>query len=244
MAQATPIPVWTDRETDFVAGAPGDCDGPDGPCHFTGATYQTFGVFAFLPGLRMYIPDGWNSTEQDAGEFNLGDPKIPDSGLLFWRDMIPVTRDGERLTNVPSTAAAVTEWLRADPDLVVSQPERMTIGKGLPMTTFVVEVAEGAENHDPECARMAAKSVVCFPILTDPGHWGDSWWIASLHSERFYLADIGPAAHRHLFIIALIGSLSPNDAHPVSTPAAERRKFEKAAAPILDSVDVSPVTFN
>jgi hypothetical protein len=91
--------------------------------------------------------------------------------LFFWRDVIPVEPDVTRVTTVPSTVAAITDWLRADSQLVVTDPTKAVIGKGLNATTFVVEVAKGAENKDPECAAMAAKQT-CIPILTDPAHWG------------------------------------------------------------------------
>jgi len=80
--ESTPIPIWTGPEY-RVPGAPGQCDGPSRPCQFTAGTYQTYGRWAFLPGLTMHVPDGWNSSEQDAGEFNLNNPDFPDSGLLF-----------------------------------------------------------------------------------------------------------------------------------------------------------------
>ena len=88
------------------------------PCQFTAGTYQTYGRWAFLPGLTMYVPDGWNSTEQDAGEFNLQNPDFPDgSGLFFWRDVIPVEPDGSHVMTVPSTVAGMTDWLRANHQL-------------------------------------------------------------------------------------------------------------------------------
>ncbi len=62
-----------------MPGAPGQCDSPSRPCQFTAGTYQTYGRWAFLPGLTMSIPDGWNSTEQDAGEFNLINPDFPEA---------------------------------------------------------------------------------------------------------------------------------------------------------------------
>jgi hypothetical protein len=93
----------------------------------------------------MYIPDGWKSTEQDAGEFNLQNPDFAEgSGLFFWRDVIPVEPDGTHITTVPSTVAGITDWLRADHQLVVTDPIEKVIGKGLATTTFVVEVAKGA----------------------------------------------------------------------------------------------------
>jgi len=181
----------------------------------------------------MYIPDGWNSTEQDAGEFNLGNPDFPDgSGLFFWRDVIPVEPDGSHVMTVPSTVAGMTDWLRADHQLVVTAPMKVVIGKGLATTTFVVEVADGAVNKAPECAAIKA---TCFPILTDPGHWDGAWVVASTESSRYYLATIGPVSNRHLLMVAVVTQ---------AAPATERLRFERAVAPILDSLDVSRVTFN
>ena len=94
------------------------------PCQFTAGTYQTYGRWAFLPGLTMYIPDGWNSTEQDAGEFNLLNPDFPDgSGLFFWRDVIPVEPDGTHITTVPSTVAGITSWLSGQPPAPGVRPD-------------------------------------------------------------------------------------------------------------------------
>ena len=150
----------------------------------------------------MYVPDGWNSTEQDAGEFNLQNPDFPDgSGLFFWRDVIPVEPDGSHVMTVPSTVAGMTDWLRADHQLAVTAPMKVVIGKGLATTTFVVEVADGAVNKVPECAAVKA---TCFPILTDPGHWDGTWNVASTESSRYYLAAIGPVSNRHLMVVALV----------------------------------------
>ena len=231
-AESTPIPIGTGPQ-DRMPGAPTQCDTPGRPCQFRAGTYQTYGRWAFLPGLTMAIPDGWNSTEQDAGEFNLHNPDFPDgNGLFFWRDVIPVEPDGTHITTVPSTVAAITSWLRADHRLRISDPTEVVIGKGLPATAFVVDVAGGAVNKDYECPEIGAKAA-CFPILTDPAHWGDgAWTVASTESCRYYLATIGPDTNRHLLIATVV------------VDASERPRFEKAVAPILESLDVSHVTFN
>jgi hypothetical protein len=242
LPESTPIPIWTGPEY-RVQGAPGQCGGPSGPCQFAAGTYQTYGRWAFLPGLTMSVPDGWKSTEQDAGEFNLVNPDFPDSGLFFWRDMIPVQPDGTRLTTVPSTVAGISDWLKANAQLVVSDQKEAVIGEGLETTTFVVEVADGAVNKDPGCAAKPAKPT-CFPILTDPAHWEGAWWVASTHSTRYYLATVGPDTNRHLLVVAVVGSTMDPGPHVEADPAAERLRFEKAVAPILDSLDVSRVTFN
>ena len=189
-AEPTPIPIWT-GPADRVPGAPGHCDHPS-PCQFTAGTYQTYGRWAFLPGLTMYIPDGWNSTEQDAGEFNLINPDFPDgNGLFFWRDVIPVEPDGTHVMTVPSTVAGITSWLTANHRLRVSDPMKVVIGKGLDTTTMVVDVPDGTVNKDHVCADIAPKAA-CFPILTDPAHWDGAWTVVSGESSRYYLADRRP----------------------------------------------------
>jgi hypothetical protein len=231
-AEPTPIPIGTGPQ-DRMPGAPGQCNSQT-PCQFTAGTYQTYGRWAFLPGLTVYIPDGWNSTEQDAGEFNLINPDFPEgSGLFFWRDMIPVEPDGTHITTVPSTVEAITDWLRANHRLRVSDPMKVVIGKGLDTTTMVVDVPEGTVNKDHPCD--FAPKEACFNILTDPAHWDGAWTVASFESSRYYLATIGPVSNRHLLVVALVAQADPAD---------ERLRFEKAVAPILDSLDVSRVTFN
>ena len=230
-AEPTPIPIWTGL-AERVPGAPGHCDRPS-PCQFTAGTYQTYGRWAFLPGLTMYIPDGWNSTEQDAGEFNLINPDFPEgNGLFFWRDVIPVEPDGTHITTVPSTVAGITSWLSANHRLRVSDPMKVVIGKGLDTTTMVVDVPDATVNKDHVCD--FSPKAACFDILTDPAHWDGAWTVASIESCRYYLADIGPDS-----------TATSWSWHVVQAdPAAERLRLEKAVAPILDSLDVSRVTFN
>jgi hypothetical protein len=230
-AEPTPIPIWT-GPGDRVPGAPGQCNSQT-PCQFTAGTYQTYGRWAFLPGLTMDIPDGWNSTEQDAGEFNLFNPDFPDSAVFFWRDVIPVEPDGTHITTVPSTVAGITSWLTANHRLRVSDPMQVVIGKGLDATTMVVDVPDGTVNKDLPCD--FAPKAACVNILTDPEHWDGAGTFASFESTRSYLATIGPVSNRHLLMVAIVAQ---------ADPAAERLRFEKAVAPILDSLDVSRVTFN
>jgi len=231
-AGSTPIPIWTGL-AERLPGAPGHCDSQT-PCQFTGETYQTYGRWAFLPGLTMFIPDGWNSTEQDAGEFSLFNPDFPDgNGLFFWRDVIPVEPDGTHIMTVPSTVAAITDWLTANRRLRVSDPMKVVIGKGLDTTTMVVDVPDATVNKDQTCD--FAPKEACVPILTDPAHWDGAWTVASTESSRYYLATIGPVSNRHLLVVALVA---------LADPATERLRLEEAVAPILDSLDVSRVTFN
>jgi hypothetical protein len=110
----------------------------------------------------------------------------------------------------------------------------VVIGKGLATTTMVVDVADGTVNKDHACD--FAPKAACFDILTDPAHWGDgAWTVASTESSRYYLAAVGPVSNRHLLVVAVVAQ---------ADPATERLRLEKAVAPILDSLDVSRVTFN
>jgi len=237
--QPTAIPIWT--SPDWVSGAPGNCRHAD-PCVFTGETYRTAGRTAFLPGLTMFIPATWYSGEHYAGEFSLNNPSFHDSDVLFWRDIVPVASDGSVIA-APSTVAGILHWLQSDRRLVVTEPQQVTIGHGLAATTVVVTVAKGTANMDPGCLALPNKAT-CFPILTDPARWDGAWWIASAHSERLFLAMIGPASAQHLFVVAVVGSTFDRGPETAPTPDAERERLEAAVQPILDSLDVSNVTFN
>jgi hypothetical protein len=242
-AAATPIPIGTDLELECSTGAPCHC-APDSPCQFAEGTYATFGRWAFLPGLTMAIPGGWTSTEQDAGEFNLLHTSYP-GGLYFWRDMVPVDPEGHLIAGIPSTPEALTDWMTSNPDLIVTEPAAVTIGHGVQATTFTFVTAPGARNMDPEnCPPFPpGAAATCFAVFTDPAHWGTgSWWVASAHATRLYLASIGPAANPHLLVVAVQGTVEPPSTE--TDHFVELERIEAGVQPILDSLDVSRVTFN
>lgn len=241
-AQATPIPIVT-HPNECSDGAPCWCSG-DEPCQFEGETYATFGRWAFLPGLTMTIPAGWYSTAQEAAEFNVLHPDQGDSGLLFWRDMIPVALDGSPITSVPSTPQGLTDWFTTNPNLIVSEPESVTIGHGIEATTFTFTTAPDAPNQDPTCPDYPPGANVCFGIFTMGSGFvtdvmGDA---TSFLATRLYLASIGPSSSPHLLVVAVVGSTLPPSTQ--TDPFVELERFEAAVQPILDSLDVSDVTFN
>lgn len=191
----------------------------------------------------MAIPAGWSSTEQDAGEFNLLHTDYGQGGLFFWRDLVPVDPEGRQL-DIPSTPQAMTGWFTTNPNLTVSEPESVTIGHGIEAITFTFTTAPGAPNMDPEgCPDRPPGAAVCFGIFTDPGHWGDgSWWVASAHATRVYLASIGPDTSPHLLVAAVLGTVEAPSTE--TDPFVELERIETAVQPILDSLDVSRVRFN
>ena len=95
----------------------------------------------------------------------------------------------------------------------------VVVSRPLPMTTFI-----GSDTR----SRWLADSQLVMPSTVDGT-------VVSGESSRYYLADIGPASNRHLLMVALVAQ---------ADPAAERLRFEKAVAPILQSLDASHVTFN
>jgi hypothetical protein len=240
-AAASPIPIGTSL-TECSTGSPCHCT-PESPCQFAGGTYTTFGRWAFLPGLTLAIPAGWYSNEQDAGEFNVLHTNYGQGGLFFWRDMIPVDPEGNHLADVPSTPEALTDWFTANPDLIVTEPESVTIGRGIAATTFTFVASLGARNLDPEgCPNFPPGAAVCFGLITDPAHWDGSWWIASAQATRLYLASIGPDTSPHLLLVAVLGTVE--DPSTETDPFVELERIEAAVKPILDSLDASNVTFN
>jgi hypothetical protein len=203
----------------------------------------TFGRWAFLPGLTMAIPGGWYSTEQDAGEFSMFHADYGQGGLFFWRDVVPVDPVGHPL-DVASTPQALTDWFTGNPNLTVSQPASVTIGRGIGATTFTFATAPVAANSGvgSGCPDYPPGAAVCFALLTDPAHWGGSWDIASAHATRLYLASIGPETSPHLLVIAVLGTVEAPSTE--TDPFVELARIEAAVQPILDSLDVSAVSFN
>jgi hypothetical protein len=189
----------------------------------------------------MAIPGGWYSTEQDAGEFNVLHTRHGQGGLFFWRDMIPVDPEGNHL-DIPSTPQALTDWFTTNPNLIVTNPELVTIGHGIEATTFTVATAPGTLNRDPACPDYPPGAAVCFGLITDPARWDGSWWIASAQATRLYLTSIGWDASPHLFVVAVVGTIE--DPSIETDPFVELERIEAAVQPILDSLDVSKVTFN
>ena len=78
--------------------------------------------------------------------------------------------------------------------------------------------------------------------MTDPVHWGGNWAIASAHATRLYLVSVGPDTSPHMLVVAVLGTI---EAPSTETDRfVELERIEAAVQPILDSLDVSNVTFN
>src|SRR5439155_14275243 len=70
-----------------------DCSASS-PCALTAGTWVTAGEYSFIPGLHITVPDGWESQEQNLGEFSLDPLDHPDDRIFLWKDVAAITSDG------------------------------------------------------------------------------------------------------------------------------------------------------
>jgi hypothetical protein len=197
---------------------------PDAPCKLSAGTWTLTGQFSFIVGMQVTVPDGWQSTEQDAGEFNLWPNDHPNDHLFMVKDIAAVRSDGsmKQVEGVPQTEEGLISFWRQDPNLVVSKSTSTTIGDGIDATAYVITVSRDAKFKDPGCPAYPR----CADFFTDPAHWdGGVYGIGAPAAVRLYFAAIGSGADEHLLVIGLEGE----------NPAALER-LTKDATPIIDSI--------
>lgn len=194
-------------------------------CHLKAGTWVTAGDYAFIPGLAFILPDGWSSYGADIGELELIPSDHPDDRILLWKDVAAIKSNGETprvLNNVPRTPEGLTASFRKNPDLVVSTPTETTIAGGIPALTYVIGVSPSAAFKIRDCPSYPT----CADILIDPVHKPDGpYGIGAPGVVRLYLATVGTATDRHMFVIGL-------DA----TDPTELERLTVVAAPIIASI--------
>jgi hypothetical protein len=201
------------------------------PCVLTAGTWVTFGDSAFIPGLAVTVPDGWSSPTANVGELKLIRSDHPDDAIFLWKDVAAIESNGETpkvLSGVPRTPEGLTASFRKNPDFVVSTPTETTIAGGIRALTYVLGVSPSATYASRGCPSYPT----CANILKDPAHAGpgDFYGIGAPEVVRLYLATVGAATDRHLFVIGL-------DA----TDPAELERLTAVATPILASISLPAV---
>jgi hypothetical protein len=233
-APATPAPTTT--PTPSKTAAPNlirtGCD--RSPCELSAGTWTLSGRYSFIEGAEITVPDGWESREQDAGEFNLFPLAHPDDHIFMVKDIAPVTVDGSAgdgsagiVSTVPRTIDGLTAYWRSDPNLDVSKSQPATIAGGIPAITYVISVSPHARFTDPECP----VAPLCAALFTDPRYWEGSYAFGAPAAVRVYLATIRNGTEDHLFMIGLEGA-----------DAAALKRLTKDAAPIIASLRI-PASF-
>ena len=229
-ASLTPSPSTTTPTASLDTAIPlhADCSSSS-PCALTAGTWVTAGEYSFIPGLHITVPDGWESQEQNLGEFSLDPLDHPNDRIFLWKDVAAITSDGSArlVPGVPRTPIGLTAYFRGDRDFVVSAQATATIAGGIRTLTYVVGVSPSAKYTNHECPAYPH----CADLLKDPAHWSsESYGIGAPEVVRLYLATIGSGGDTHLLVIAL------------DAPSAkELERLTKVAAPIIASIRLPPV---
>ena len=181
------------------------------------------GAGTVIPGVRVTVPAGWTSSENDSGEFNLHLPGHPGEGVDLWLNLVAVKSTGPGhgttvLENVGRTPTALVHWLTTNPDFRILAPPVRTSFGNTAMTTLVVGVSSTARYGDPGCPGNPH----CADLFTNPVYWGNnSYGIGGKEVVRLFLGRSSPGT----IIVALDAD------NPVAL-----KPLETAAKPILDSV--------
>lgn len=201
---ATP-PPWIER------CEPG-CKGPIAPGIFTSD--------GFLAGMQMSFPDdSWFNTADYHDEIQF-DSESGSDVLRFWQTARAVSETGELLAEVPGTAVALTDWFVHNSDMVVSTPEQVTVGDGVPATTFTLRISETNVNVDPDCPPGVRS---CLNVLwINDGH---TFAIGFGEAVRLYLFTVDSGTDMRTIVISI-------DSHGPSELAIA----SIAVAPILESL--------
>jgi hypothetical protein len=138
----------------------------------------------------------------------------------IWRSPGASSEQGDLRADVPRTPEGLTDWFVANAEMVVSEPEAVTLGDDIAATTFTVRVSDTNVNVDPGCPSGVRS---CLYVL----------WIADGHvfaigygeAVRFYLFTHGIGSEAQTVGVSLD---APYDAQLTSMTAD--------VAPILESL--------
>jgi hypothetical protein len=180
--------------------------------------------YFFAGQMQVTFDKGWTVGEDSTGEFSSAANKTPDLRVIFWEDVFPtMPKQGlKRVKGVPGTADGVVGWLRGNPNLSVTPPDRGTIGSDLPAQVIDVSVAAKADNDDPGCPAKPCANFLGFP------QWGETYGIAGGGVTRFYLSDVKYGGKTHLFVAAVEGI---DKAHLDAGLPATEQVIESARVP-------------
>jgi basic membrane lipoprotein Med (substrate-binding protein (PBP1-ABC) superfamily)/DNA-binding SARP family transcriptional activator len=166
--------------------------------------YTTVNFFA--GALTVTVDEGWEIGEDSTGWFDL--LHADGTHIAVWLDVYPVkgckapecplSEYGARVTEVGPDAAALSEWLQANPNLTVVKNEGLVVD-GIPFESFDVAVAADGINDDPGCPAKPCVSIFGFPEWLFPAA------LAMTSHQRLYLADVEYGGQKHLMVIATDG---------------------------------------
>jgi hypothetical protein len=199
------------------------------PCPLSAGRWALSGQYSFILGMEISLPDGWESHEQDAGEFNLYRVGDPETAIVMVKDIAAVINDGsgDLAPGIPRTAEGLTSFWQEHPDLVVTEPTPTTIAGGIPASTFVIGISPDAQSGDALCP----SNPLCADLFIDPRYWDAPFGYVAPYVARFYLATIGNGDGEHVLAIILMAA-----------DAAALEHLTEEARPMIDSIRL-PDTF-
>jgi hypothetical protein len=174
------------------------------PCHYAAGSYR-LGPDAIIPDLRLTLPSGWFSTENDVGELALIPSRARDDRLFVWRDLSAVKSSGPRagsaLSSVGTTANALIAWLTRNHDfLIVSAPSAGTGVRGVKGKTLTVGVSKSAKFGDPGCPSNPR----CAALFTNTDYWGSEFYAIGFPEEaRISIGTVHLFGARRTFFVTL-----------------------------------------
>lgn len=209
-APASPSPDPTQHEYDTSAAG----QGLTRPGSLPAGVYTT----TYFPSqLTLTVGDGWSSTEDSTGEFQLGRPGLAgEPSLLFWQDVVPVAFDASPVADPGPTATDLLEWLRSNESLSVADIPPITID-GVSAPGVSIAVADGAANGEPGCPAKVCINVLDFPL------WDVPWTVTPFEDVVLWTFD-RPDENRIVIVArASEGFLEPFKAD--ATPVLESIRF-------------------
>jgi len=166
---------------------------PSGPVTYTAQV--------FMPGMKVTVPSadrstGWTLYEDHPGEFTLAAPdRLRDGVIHFWLDPIASSVHDKPIPGVGHTPAALVDWLRHDPDLVVSPPRPAMIAGEIKGTRVDIRISPKVHNYNT----TGCDGGPCFDWLTfrgrnHPDANGGGF-------DRLYLATLRSGEKSHVLAI-------------------------------------------
>jgi hypothetical protein len=215
------------KEQAKIRGCVPECvDGVAQPGRLVGS-YTT--QYFFDGHLIVKFDKPWESQEDQAVEFSAAPfGKWNVHRVLFWSDIYPVEMDNNhelhRAKGVPTTTDGWLQWLKANPNLQVTDPRSVTIGEDdIPAKVVDIASSDEAVNMDPMCPDKPCQEILSWPNSDVFYGFSGSWVL------RMYLSDISYGGKKHLLAVAIEGQ-DPEDLKAFA-PTAER-VIASARAPV------------
>lgn len=140
-----------------------------------------------------FADDSWFNTADYPDEIEFD---TSDSALRFWQNPGAASETGDLLDDIPRTVDGLTDWFISNPDMVVSDPEEITIGDGIVAKTFTFDVSDTNVNDDPGCPVSSCLNV----LWINEGH---VFGIGYHSGERLYLFNIGKGTDARTVVVSL-----------------------------------------